>query len=855
MRKTLKVLGILFGALLLLIVVVALALPFIVDPNDFKPRIEAAVEEASGRELEIAGDIDLSVFPWLGVQLGAVRLGNADGFGEAPFATVEGVQVRVKLLPLLTGNIEVGRIVVQQPYVRLERRADGTTNWDDLAGEQPAEPAQDAGGAGEPAPDFSVDGIEIRAAQIVYADAVADMTAELADFHLETGELSLPADFPLAMRGRINVSNPELAGSFEFEGRVLADPEQVRYEAGDGRLRLDMAGDALPVSPLAGSAEWQRLAANLTADTAVVEGLVLDALGLEAEVSVEAAAVTTAPRASGTVAFHSEDLARPAAALAALLPDGLQLDGPAAGQIAFSYDQAAGTAALSAAEVSALGGTVKVSGEASGLPDAVRAEGELALRAEDLAVTARQLGSLLPENVALSGPAAITTRFTLDQPAGTASVPAFAADVLGVELEAEAAVRGLNDEQPVAEGVVRVGAFSPGQLMVRLGTELPATRDAEVLDHAAFAARFRATPDSMLLRDIAAELDQTVLSGQLEVADFATQALRFDLALDEIDVDRYLPPADEQAAEQAGAETSLDEIEVPAELVRGLDIVGNIAIGKLKAFDFNSSEVRIGIAAQNDKLRVHPAEAKFYGGGYSGDIRIDASGKVPVVALDEHVQRVQLAPMVSDILDVNNISGTAKIDIAATARGATLGAMRKTLNGSFAIDVQDGAIEGFNLWESIREAYATLKGRAYQRGNAPERTEFAELAATGRINKGVVHNNDLVAKLPFLRVAGSGTVDIAAATLDYTLEATVLKSPELRGDIEELTGTAIPVRLTGPVLDPKVRPDVKTVLERKAKEALERKEQELRDKAKDKIEEEQERLEDKLKDKLKDLFG
>lgn len=777
MRKILKVIGIVLGILLLLIVAAALALPLFVDPNDFKPRIVAAVKDVTGRDIEIPGDIKLSVFPWLGAELGAVRLGNAPGFGDEPFASVEGVQVRVKLLPLLSKDVEIGKVVVEQPVIRLARNAEGVANWDDLAGgqqpvaEEPAETGKQA------PPDFSVDGVEIRDAHVIYTDATTDMNAEITGFTLETGRLALPADFPVSMRGTVKLSNPEVSSTFEFQAQVAAGPDDQQYQLTGGRLRFDAAGAALPVSPLAGLLGWERITADLGAETASVQGLALEVLGLNANINLEA----------------------------------------------------------------------------SGISSALKANGDLQFTAADLANLAKQLGETLPEGMTLSGEARGATSFRYDQAAGTASVPEFSVSALGVNIGGKADVAGLNETARV-NGEIRVDEFSPGQLMVKLGQELPETRDGEVLDRASLAAKFHATPDSARIENLRVVLDQSTITGRVDVTSFEKQGLRFDLALDQIDVDRYLPPVAEQPAEETEAAAPLDEIEIPAELVRGRDVVGKFAIKKLKAFDFNSTDVNIGITAQNDRLRVHPAEAKFYGGGYRGDIRLDASGDVPVVSVDEHLDRVQLAPMVKDVLEVENISGTAQMNVAATARGRTVGDLRKTLDGNFAMQVADGAIEGFNLWESIREALATFKGRTYK-SDAPKRTEFAELSASGAIAKGKLHNEDLLAKLPFLNVTGKGDIDIAAATMDYTIEATVLKSPELSGDIEELTGTPIPVRLTGPLTAPKVRPDVKGVLEAKAKAALERKEQELRDEAKRKADEEKKRLEEKLKDKLKDFIG
>ncbi|MBT8430439.1 MAG: AsmA family protein, partial [Gammaproteobacteria bacterium] len=79
----------LFGlviVLVLLVVAAAVILPMVVDPNDYKPQIVAAAKEKLGRDLAIEQDLSLTVFPWLGIETGGVRVGNAAGFAEQPFA-------------------------------------------------------------------------------------------------------------------------------------------------------------------------------------------------------------------------------------------------------------------------------------------------------------------------------------------------------------------------------------------------------------------------------------------------------------------------------------------------------------------------------------------------------------------------------------------------------------------------------------------------------------------------------------------------------------------------------------------------------------------------------------------------
>src|SRR5882757_7927905 len=104
--RTAKILGIVIGAALALIALALLAVRLFVDPNDYKPRIAAAVKNATGRELLLQGAIKLSVFPWIALELGPASLGNPPGFGAEPFLAFNRASVRVKLFPLLAKRLE-----------------------------------------------------------------------------------------------------------------------------------------------------------------------------------------------------------------------------------------------------------------------------------------------------------------------------------------------------------------------------------------------------------------------------------------------------------------------------------------------------------------------------------------------------------------------------------------------------------------------------------------------------------------------------------------------------------------------------------------------------------------------------
>src|SRR5579859_4907174 len=149
MKKALKITGIVVGVVVLLVIVLALTLPFLINPNRFKDDISAAVKERTGRELVIQGDIKLSIFPWLGLQIGPMELSNAAGFGGAPFAAINETDVHVHFWPLLHRSVEVGAVKLDGLTLDLELDANGHNNWQDISEHLSKNAvAREAGGTG-----------------------------------------------------------------------------------------------------------------------------------------------------------------------------------------------------------------------------------------------------------------------------------------------------------------------------------------------------------------------------------------------------------------------------------------------------------------------------------------------------------------------------------------------------------------------------------------------------------------------------------------------------------------------------------------------------------------------------------
>lgn len=120
------------GITIALISVTIAGLVYLADVNRYKGKIVGLLKKYTGRTFQIQDRIHFTLLPWAGMNLGKVRVGNAQGFEETDFVDIDSVKVRIKVLPLFAMRVVVDTVRLDGMDVNLARNADGVTNWDDL---------------------------------------------------------------------------------------------------------------------------------------------------------------------------------------------------------------------------------------------------------------------------------------------------------------------------------------------------------------------------------------------------------------------------------------------------------------------------------------------------------------------------------------------------------------------------------------------------------------------------------------------------------------------------------------------------------------------------------------------------
>lgn len=394
--------------------------------------------------------------------------------------------------------------------------------------------------------------------------------------------------------------------------------------------------------------------------------------------------------------------------------------------------------------------------------------------------------------------------------------------LFGIDMSADVEPYSYSTLEPSMSMVVE--SFSLKELMQTLGIDVPPTADPDVLTHVSFSANAEVGPSAIALTSMILELDDTTLRGQMSVPLTEQGAFQFDLSADSINVDRYMAPADEDASNTTAAE---DDIEIPVDLIRAFNANGSAKLERAYLSGMTFENMVLGLNSANGQLRMHPISADLFDGSYNGDVRINAAGNTPSISVNENIAGVQLAPLAKAMFEQENITGTIEGSFKLSGSGNNLAAIRRDLDGSMTFSMADGAWEGTDVWHQLRSAYALFKQRPAPEPRLPARTEFSNVRATGTVSDGVFRNNDLLAELPFLQMTGSGTVDLAAAEVEYSMQARVLEQPEFidaasEAELKDFTKAVIPLSITGPLADPRIRPDIEAMLRAEVERAVEK---------------------------------
>lgn len=467
-----------------------------------------------------------------------------------------------------------------------------------------------------------------------------------------------------------------------------------------------------------------------------------------------------------------------------------------------------------------------------------------AFAVNEIALNSNVTGEAIP-----NGNATITlnTAANIDLKAQTANLPKLSINVLDMLVNGDVNATQITSDPKVSANL-SIAETNLRNLLAQLKVALPEMSDNTTLTKfaASLVVNFASKTQSLNISKLKLNLDESELTGNASVSEFDAPKINYNLALNSINVNRYLPPKKQEVAPSPEKQGETDaKIELPVEMLRKLNVNGTIKVGSATYDKLNPKNIVMTTKASKGNLTVNPLKADIFKTQAVIIAGLDVRGNTPKYSVKTNTKNLPIGDVLMAVADIDKVTGTGLLDANITTSGERISEFKKNLNGTAKVNLIDGAIKGFNLAQAIRDAQAKISGKPSKTQDKEAKTDFSSLIADVTIKNGVVDTNTLSAQAPFMRVNGSGKVNLAESSMNYLVSTKIVATDKGQGaeDFKELNGLTIPVRLKGDLTSPSVSLDLASLIEGKAKAELEKKKEEV-------VKDVQKKVEDKLKDSL-----
>lgn len=368
----------------------------------------------------------------------------------------------------------------------------------------------------------------------------------------------------------------------------------------------------------------------------------------------------------------------------------------------------------------------------------------------------------------------------------------------------------------IFSGDLHVAPFDANAALKSIGEAPIETSTPQALQAISLDATLSGPENSLILKPLNIKLDDSTISGFAGIADLDTSKIVFDLTLDKIQADGYLPAdvATEDAAPGAVVSNTSSGILPPlsdAELLpladlRSLIVDGKFTVGVFSLMDIQASDMLFVVKADKGLLQLTQGEGKALQGSFKVSAALDARTDTPIYSLNKNVSGMQIQPVAQMALEDDLFTGVLDMQLDFTSTGNSEKALVNNAKGNTTFKLADGTVRGANLHNALLNGFNELLG-SYREltallpdtssGRMPlelsEDTKIVELTGAAHLEKEVAYVDKLDAQLNRGSLSGNGFLNLRSQDFDLQLG---MKSPEFTSN-KYLKDQIWPMRCAG----------------------------------------------------------
>lgn len=358
---------------------------------------------------------------------------------------------------------------------------------------------------------------------------------------------------------------------------------------------------------------------------------------------------------------------------------------------------------------------------------------------------------------------------------------------------------GLATDTAAGNGTLRLDKTDCAEIFSLFGVEKPETRDPTAFKTCELDTSFQLNGENLNLQVSRCSLDNATAEGTFQLLDFSRPVLNFTAYGHNVDVDRFLPPAEERPAVNAteALEVRLPEWRFPDGLLGAINASGSVECDYFRIFDFGGSRVSADVDMQNSVIDIRNIKADFHRGNLAGKLALGLRNGTVSLDTDFEGRGFDAGLFFVDYVGRDCVNGKTDASLKIKGHSSANTWFTDTMTGSLVFRIIDGS-------------YLFASTAALEKKDNKEVTPTAFSLMRGAIEgrNGTFRVDDYQLKTNYLTATATGGFSFPADSINLRVDANIIKLPNLylkivNALLDALTG--VNVTVTGKLSDPKVQ--------------------------------------------------
>ena len=351
---------------------------------------------------------------------------------------------------------------------------------------------------------------------------------------------------------------------------------------------------------------------------------------------------------------------------------------------------------------------------------------------------------------------------------------------------------------------------------------------SDVFDDFSSNGSWKLHKSSLKLDNLNMKFDKSVVAGNVNITNLDKLKGTFNIKLNSLNIDKFLAEESTSSTTESSGSQDLDFGQLS----------GTVKIDSMLASGATMENITMKVKTNGAKMTLDPVTADFYKGSLNTKVLIDAKATKNKVVVGHSMSKIQAGPLVTDLSGSELLTGIGNLNIDLNIDEPFSEIPLKSAHGNIDYTLSDGAIYGIDVFGMMQQGLGMLYPELKEaQTDGVKKTSFALMQINADITEGVLKTNTLKIESPFLLVDGDISIDLVNMTIDGSISPMLLDIPEqlVSDKYKKLLKVAIPVKLSGSLLEPSVKIDAKQLILNSQKERIEEEKDKLKGKLLDSL--------------------